>query len=438
MSGGKASNEQHEASPPAQEGGSGTDEEEELDDAPPLAQEIESGTDEEGGSDTEEEEEELTLDNYNFIFDCSLLGNGWWMGEKDVKIDVDPEISWDDFCSSVTTKFDARVLISYISSNGKEEKLKSKVDFDHLCDQIEEEWSDADGDGSVHCVLQYSLAVEAFAGALETIPADHWWRTWAANRTSMLRMTSRRVKDAVDKICPPAVVKLSRTFRGEVEQDTMRVKFLPLNAADRVHHILTQLETMTSRCSITTLDVSKAGITRKDADRLAGVLAQCPELSHLNLGGNQLGDEGAARLALVLPLCPALAHIDLRSNWIEDEGTARLAAVLEQCPALSRLDLADNSIRDEGAGKLAGVLPQCPALSHLYLKRNILGDQGAGRLAEVLPQCPALSHLNLSSNEIGEEGKGMLKEALSQCPRLPHMSLDLSDNMSRWEFESLL
>ena len=436
MSGGKASIEQHEASPPAQKGGRGTDKEEELHEAPPLAQEGGSGTDEEGGSGPAEEEE-LTLVNYNFIFDCSLLGTGWWTGEKDVCLDVDPEISWDDFCSSVTTKFDARVLISYTSSKGKEEKLKSKVDFDHLCDQIEE-GSDADGNGSVHCVLQYSLAVDAFAAALETIPADQWWRTWAANRTSMLRMTSRRVKDAVDKICPPAVVKLSRPFRGEVEQDSMRVQFLTLNATDRIHHILTQLETMTSRCNITTLDVSKAGITRKDAERLAGVLAQCPELSHLNLGGNQLGDEGAARLARVLPLCPALAHLDLCGNWIEDEGTARLAAVLEQCPALSRLDLADNSIRDEGAGKLAGVLPQCPALSHLYLKRNIIGDEGAGRLAEVLPQCPALSHLNLSSNEIGEEGKGILEEALSKCPGLSHMSLDLSDNMSRWEFESLL
>jgi len=45
------------------------------------------------------------------------------------------------------------------------------------------------------------LAADApFDAALEAIPAEDWCRTWAAGRTIMLRSTSKRVKDVVDKM----------------------------------------------------------------------------------------------------------------------------------------------------------------------------------------------------------------------------------------------
>jgi hypothetical protein len=56
------------------------------------------------------------------------------------------------------------------------------------------------------------LAADGFPAALEAIPADDWCWTWAAGRTIMLRRTSKRVKEAVDKMRLPAVVRLSRIF----------------------------------------------------------------------------------------------------------------------------------------------------------------------------------------------------------------------------------
>ncbi len=48
------------------------------------------------------------------------------------------------------------------------------------------------------------LAADApFAAALEAIPAEDWCRTWAAGRTIMLRRTSKRVKEVVDKMHLP-------------------------------------------------------------------------------------------------------------------------------------------------------------------------------------------------------------------------------------------
>jgi Ran GTPase-activating protein (RanGAP) involved in mRNA processing and transport len=55
----------------------------------------------------------------------------------------------------------------------------------------------------------------------------------------------------------------------------------------------------------------------QDAERLAGVLAQCPALAHLDLSGNSdFGPAGAERLAGVLGQCRELLHLNLSSDYI--------------------------------------------------------------------------------------------------------------------------
>ena len=62
------------------------------------------------------------------------------------------------------------------------------------------------------------LAADAFAAALGAVPAEDWCRTWAAGRTIMLRRTSKRVKEIVDKMRLPAVVRMSCSFWGRRPQ----------------------------------------------------------------------------------------------------------------------------------------------------------------------------------------------------------------------------
>jgi hypothetical protein len=57
-----------------------------------------------------------------------------------------------------------------------------------------------------------SLTANLFVAALAAIPPDDWGRTWAAGRTIMLRRTSKRVKEVVDKMRLPAVVHLRRSY----------------------------------------------------------------------------------------------------------------------------------------------------------------------------------------------------------------------------------
>ena len=102
----------------------------------------------------------------------------------------------------------------------------------------------------------------------------------------LLRMTSKNVKEVVEKLRPPAVVKASKAFRADARHGT---------AAEQLQHILRQLEKMTCQCHITRLDLSSCSISGQDAERLAGLLAQCPGLFELDLTGS-----GIASLSLRL------------------------------------------------------------------------------------------------------------------------------------------
>ena len=68
------------------------------------------------------------------------------------------------------------------------------------------------------------LAAGAITAALEAVPADDWCRTWAAGRTIMLRRTSKRVKEVVDKMRLTAVVRVSRSFWDDARNCTAAEK----------------------------------------------------------------------------------------------------------------------------------------------------------------------------------------------------------------------
>jgi hypothetical protein len=259
--------------------------------------------------------------------------------------------------------------------------------------------------------------------------------SWPADRTIMLRSTSKRVKEVVDKMRLPAVVRFNSWSYAR-----FRSWSYARNGTEEANLacVLRQLAAMTARCLITTLALTECEIKGLDTVRLAGVLAQCPALAHLDLGDNKLfdlqrewpwrdpdpGAAGAESLAVVLGQCSALAHLDLRGNRIHDLG--RLAQVLPQCTALAHLDLSDNDFGESGAEILAGVLGQCASLAHLDLFACHIYPDGTEILAGVLGQCTALAHLDLRCNQIGEVGAEALAGVLAQCPALTH--LDLRDN----------
>jgi hypothetical protein len=147
----------------------------------------------------------------------------------------------------------------------------------------------------------------------------------------MLRSTSKIFKGVVDKLRLPAVIRLSISFWKDARNGT---------AAEKLQFVMRQLTTLSTWCLITTLELPSCNIEGQDAERLAGVLAQCRSLAHFNLADNLIEPDGAASLAGVLGQCAALAHLNLNSNGIGDDTAESFAGVLAQCTALTHLNLS--------------------------------------------------------------------------------------------------
>jgi hypothetical protein len=114
------------------------------------------------------------------------------------------------------------------------------------------------------------LVAEALICATETMSTDEWYRAWPVERTIMLRISSKRVKEVVDRVRPPAAMRLRRNFWADSSNEAV---------AQRLKHILLQLAARAAGCRITTLElcgVSYGGKKGHEAFalRLAGVLAQ--------------------------------------------------------------------------------------------------------------------------------------------------------------------
>ncbi len=114
----------------------------------------------------------------------------------------------------------------------------------------------------------------------------------------MLRRTSKRVKEVVDKMLLSVVVHLNRTFLDNNRNVTEKIKH---------QFFWRQLTLMTAKCRITTLELLCCDMKGQDGAILAGVLMQCPALAHLDLSGNfKFGAAGAERFAGVLGQCREL------------------------------------------------------------------------------------------------------------------------------------
>ncbi len=219
------------------------------------------------------------------------------------------------------------------------------------------------------------LAADAFATPLDAVPAGDWCRTWAAGRTIMLRSTSKKVQEVVDKMRLPVVVRLNRSFRDDTRNVT---------TAEKLQFVMTQLVVFTARCRITTLALPECEMNSQDAERLAGVLTQCPALVRLDLRGDFhdtfpscLGAEGAQSLGRVLRLCPALTYLNLSYNYFGYHGDEVLAGVLTRCTVLVHLDLRHNAIGTAGAESWsAGAVPSADSpQSPLQLYQTRRGRQ---------------------------------------------------------------
>lgn len=268
------------------------------------------------------------------------------------------------------------------------------------------------------------------------------------NTLLLLSLTSKDIKDEIDKMRIPVKICLSKVIKEMVfnipQAIITRFKITSLDFAmsDISEEYFIKLLQLIPLCdALTDLDLKNNRIGSEGAKKLATVLlaiespketelGQCKLLTKLDLKNNNIGPKGIESLTAVLGVCNALIFLDLSENELGDTGIKYLAPVLAQLGqrgSLTILKLGGNQISPTGVESLVPVLEKCGSLSHLDLSYNNIGPLGAGKLTAVLvsPHCRALSLLDLSTNLIGPVGAKKLAEVLI-CPQcnLTHLFLE--------------
>ena len=316
-----------------------------------------------------------------------------------------------------------------------------------------------------------------FAEVLGIVPSTDWCNTWDASRTIMLRRTSKKIRDIIDKIRPPTDVVLNGNM--DIKSDDIPRKIIRLATTCHISRLVLPCDMIDSKniqlegwkevfkhCkNLPNLNLSN---NKLDATDIVGMLGRCVSL---NVSFNNIGAEGTEQLVKVLTQCTylniadnyicragvesiencktlttlnslnlcynqfgtvnidkillqntGLTHLDISNNYINTLSYDRLQLHTTQF-ALTNLNVSRNPLGVEGVSSLAGLLTQCPSLIDLNLSYNGIGAEGGLILANVIGSCTSLSALWLAGNDIGETGIESIAVALSKCTSLTHLPL---------------
>lgn len=159
---------------------------------------------------------------------------------------------------------------------------------------------------------------------------------------------------------------------------------------------------------------------------LSKALSKHENLKEIYLSYLNLEDEGAVALANVLKeSAPSLEIFDIAGNDITAEAAPALAAFIAAKTLLTKLNLGENELKDEGTIQISQALEGLSQLREVDLNTNLIRRAGARVLAQAVVQKPDFKLLNINGNFISDEGidevKGLFKKS-------PHMLGSLDEN----------
>lgn len=146
------------------------------------------------------------------------------------------------------------------------------------------------------------------------------------------------------------------------------------------------------------LQMNGKGVAGAHTDHLAA------RLFHLDVGSNDIGDEGISSLFEALQNCQSLAMLELSFNDFGSDGLGLLTNT-----TLTTLDLSGNSIGSQAMERLQPLLSANSSLSHLDLGMCELESHGAEAVAKGLGRATSLRRLELPSNNIGDRGEATMR-----------------------------
>ncbi|XP_072023836.1 uncharacterized protein [Amphiura filiformis] len=159
------------------------------------------------------------------------------------------------------------------------------------------------------------------------------------------------------------------------------------------------------------LTLAHAALETKHIETLNAFLLNTPNLLHLDLRENTLG-ESIIVLTHHLKHCHKLMHLNLCCTHLTDSGVKVLAESFHNWPELTWLDLGGNPCVSQSIRHLQ----HCHKLRNLKLRNTNLTDACVTVLAESFQHWPNLGWLDLDDNLVRNDG---LKAVFKQIQNLP-------------------
>ncbi|XP_041651647.1 NLR family, CARD domain containing 5 isoform X2 [Cheilinus undulatus] len=168
-------------------------------------------------------------------------------------------------------------------------------------------------------------------------------------------------------------------------------------------------------------------LNSENYERLLEIFQQGPQLSDLDLSGNQLGDEEVKYFLDTLPRLKIIRYVNLSSHSLTQQSLVDLVNTLCVCDNVSGVEfsLEDKQrcliwfTQDEGSEKTLSVRGSC-------LERDLLL-----RLATVVSVCPRLTKLELRNNSLDSDWIADLVKLVSSSQR--GLSLSIEESWIRAE-----
>jgi hypothetical protein len=287
---------------------------------------------------------------------------------------------------------------------------------------------------------------------LESVPICELSKTWPSKMTIMMRMTSKSMRDAIDKAKLPATVsliwpkyrknilKINRIFeliniinlnikcfdfesdfnfecdesieydkeRYEHEQIVKIVEEVEIDNEESIEYdesieyeedkLLILFDMFSLNKGITVLNLEYCDLKNNSLK----FLTKLQNLSKLNLKGNNFS--WSSEFIEVLIMLPKLVslNLDLNENF-NKKGCVISQLSHDQILHLEELSLNHCNIAC-GSYDILKLIQKCPKLVSLNLDNNGLNEEWMKRLEQALRYCPDLAYLDLKCNYINNVG----------------------------------
>ena len=172
------------------------------------------------------------------------------------------------------------------------------------------------------------------------------------------------------------------------------------------------------------LDLKENNIGSKGMKSLTETLKNLKNLKIINLNWNSISDEGIISFSKVK--LEFLNNLLLKENQIQEEGMKIFSQNLKNFPKLQYLDMGWNHIKGKGLKYFTENMENLPELNYLFLSKNEIDDEGFIDFAKNINKLPNLENMYFWNNKIGDEGA---EELLSKIKSLKKLKIvDISIN----------